>query len=179
MDIGYEIKRLRVTAGLTQEELAVRTELSKGFISQLENNLTSPSIASLTDILHCLGTDLKTFFTESDDPKVVFNRSDHFINDKPDIGCKTSWIVRSAKKLQMEPLLLTLDASGKTEEEAPHHGEEFGYVLKGQIDLILGNQIFTIKKGEAFYYEAGKTHQIINSSSKAAQVLWVCTPPNM
>ena len=51
MDIGLKLKELRVLKGLTQEELADRAELSKGFISQLERNLTSPSIATLTDIL--------------------------------------------------------------------------------------------------------------------------------
>ena len=56
MDIGKKIKELRVAKGLTQEELADRSELSKGFISQLERDLTSPSIATLMDILQCLGT---------------------------------------------------------------------------------------------------------------------------
>ena len=56
MDIGNKLKELRVLKGLTQEELADRSELSKGFISQLERNLTSPSIATLLDILQCLGT---------------------------------------------------------------------------------------------------------------------------
>ena len=64
MDIGFKIKELRMERGLTQEELADRAELSKGFISQVENNLTSPSIATLTDILQCLGTDLKDFFND-------------------------------------------------------------------------------------------------------------------
>ena len=56
MDIGLKLKELRILKGLTQEELADRAELSKGFISQLERNLTSPSIATLMDILQCLGT---------------------------------------------------------------------------------------------------------------------------
>ena len=55
MDIGSKIKELRVVKGLTQEELADRAELSKGFISQVERDLTSPSIATLSDILQCLG----------------------------------------------------------------------------------------------------------------------------
>ena len=58
MDIGEKIKQQRVLLGLTQEELADRCELSKGFISQVERNLTSPSISTLTDILQSLGTDL-------------------------------------------------------------------------------------------------------------------------
>ena len=64
MNIGNKIKELRISKNLTQEELADRAELSKSFISQLERDLTSPSIATLIDILQCLGTDLKDFFAE-------------------------------------------------------------------------------------------------------------------
>ena len=58
MDIGAKLKELRVVKGLTQEELADRAELSKGFISQLERDLTSPSISTLDDLLQCLGVTL-------------------------------------------------------------------------------------------------------------------------
>ena len=54
MSIGGKLKELRILKGLTQEELADRAELSKGFISQVERDLTSPSIATLMDILQCL-----------------------------------------------------------------------------------------------------------------------------
>lgn len=74
IDIGGKIKGLRLKLGLTQEELAARTELSKGFISQLERNLTSPSIATLADILEALGTDLSAFFSEAKPEKGVFTR---------------------------------------------------------------------------------------------------------
>ena len=71
MDIGLKLKELRILKGLTQEELADRAELSKGFISQIERNLTSPSIATLMDILQCLGTTTADFFTEADRKSVV------------------------------------------------------------------------------------------------------------
>ena len=67
MDIGLKLKELRILKGLTQEELADRAELSKGFISQIERNLTSPSIATLIDILQSLGTTTAHFFTEAPD----------------------------------------------------------------------------------------------------------------
>jgi len=66
MQIGAKIRQLRIANQMTQEELADRAELSKGFISQIENDLTSPSINTLVDILQCLGTDLKTFFSDSE-----------------------------------------------------------------------------------------------------------------
>ena len=78
MNIGSKIKELRVRKGLTQEELADRSELSKGFISQLERDLTSPSIATLVDILQCLGTDLKDFFNEDTEEQIVFHKEDYF-----------------------------------------------------------------------------------------------------
>ena len=63
MDIGAKLKELRVLKGLTQEELADRAELSKGFISQVERDLTSPSIATLMDILQCLARPSANFST--------------------------------------------------------------------------------------------------------------------
>ena len=77
MEIGGKIKELRMLKGLTQEELADRCELSKGFISQLERDLTSPSIATLVDILKCLGTDLREFFDETEEAQVVFSKDDY------------------------------------------------------------------------------------------------------
>ena len=76
MDIGSKIKSMRMEKQLTQEELANRCELSKGFISQLENNLTSPSIATLIDILEILGTNLREFFNEIDPERITFKKED-------------------------------------------------------------------------------------------------------
>ena len=72
MDIGSRLKELRVVKGLTQEELADRAELSKGFISQLERDLTSPSISTLDDLLQCLGVSLAEFFADDNEEQVVF-----------------------------------------------------------------------------------------------------------
>ena len=81
MDIGHKIKELRTQKHLTQEELADRCELTKGFISQLERDHTSPSIATLMDILQCLGTDLPSFFNnnDTDDEQIVFHQFDYFV----------------------------------------------------------------------------------------------------
>ena len=68
MNIGQKVRELRIAKNLTQEELADRSELSKGFISQLERDLTSPSIATLVDILQCLGTNLNEFFSDDEEP---------------------------------------------------------------------------------------------------------------
>ena len=81
MELGAKIKDLRVKNGLTQQELADRTELSKGYISQLETDVTSPSIATLADILQCLGTNLGEFFSGEPSERIVFDENDMFTND--------------------------------------------------------------------------------------------------
>src|SRR5699024_7620472 len=135
MDIGGKIKRMRIEKQLTQEELANRCELSKGFISQLENNLTSPSIATLVDILEILGTNLKEFFDDMNDEKISFSKDDMFEKEDENLKYTVKWLVPNSQKNDMEPIVLTLEKDGKYKEEKPHEGEEFGYVLLGAIYL--------------------------------------------
>lgn len=176
MKIGAKIKELRVKNGLTQEELADRCELSKGFISQMERELTSPSIATLMDVLQCLGTDLKTFFSDDEEEQIVFHKTDFFEKEDTDLKNMIQWIIPNAQKNRMEPILLTLKAGGSTYPDTPHDGEEFGYVLSGSIILHMGTKSYPVKKGETFYFSPDKNHYL--ESKTGAQVLWVSTPPN-
>ena len=177
MEIGSRIRELRILNGLTQEELADRSELSKGFISQLENDLTSPSIATLEDILQCLGSGLSQFFAEEETPaQVVFRDEDYFEKVDEEQQTITEWIIPNAQKNMMEPIRLTLKAGGSTYPDNPHEGEEFGYVLKGEISIKLGNDVHRAKAGESFYYTPDKTHYI--TTKKGAEILWISTPPS-
>ena len=175
MDLAVKLKRLRLQCGLTQEELADRCELTKGYISQLENNLTSPSIATLMDILAVLGSDLKSFFNEEVDEQIVFNEQDFF--EKEDDGELITWLVPNSIKNEMQPILLTLQAAVSTTEDMPHADEEFGYVLQGQAILHLGKKEYEIKAGNSFYFTSKKKHYIENKSQEATKILWVSSPP--
>lgn len=178
MKIGEKLKELRVQKSLTQEELADRAELSKGFISQLERDLTSPSIATLVDILQCLGTNLEEFFTNTSPEQVVFKKTDYFEKYDNELKNQIRWIIPNAQKNMLEPILLTLEPGGSTYPDNPHEGEEFGYILNGSINLHLGNKIYKAKKGESFYFSAGKKHYITASDKQGATLLWISTPPN-
>lgn len=177
MIIGEKIKALRLACDLTQEELADRCELTKGYISQLENELTSPSIATLIDILSALGTNLKEFFNSDDsEEKISFSKND-FIEKITD-SYTLNWLVPNAQKNEMEPLHMILNAGAETDEDVPHEGEEFGYVLKGEITLVIGKKKTKVKKGESFYFTPSKMHKIINTKEQNAEFIWVSTPPS-
>ncbi len=176
MDIGAKIRKLRKANSLTLEELASRSELTKGFLSQLERNLTSPSISTLEDILEALGTNLSEFFQEEQDDRVVFGKRDYFVDEKPDHTI--SWIVPNAQKNEMEPILLFLPPQGQSMTISNHQGEEFGYVLKGSVQLEMEDGTrHTIRSGETFYINGSQSHRLRNPHAQIAQVLWISTPP--
>ncbi len=177
MKIGYKLKTIRIAKGLTQEELADRAELSKGFISQLERDLTSPSISTLVDILQCLGTNLKDFFNDEEDEQIVFRQTDYFEKKDDELGNVIEWIIPNAQKNEMEPIRLTLTAGGSTYPDLPHEGEEFGYVISGTIQIHIGNQIYKAKKGESFYFTPSGRHYI-EAGKTGAVLIWVSSPPS-
>lgn len=176
MEIGGKIKQLRVKNQLTLEELANRSELTKGFLSQVERNLTSPSIATLEDILEALGTTLGDFFAEDKDEQIVFTSSDFFENFQD--GYDIYYVVPNAQKNRMEPILIHLKKGGASEEIRPTEAEEFGYVLQGKIKLHYGDRELIVKKGQTFYVTGDKSHYISNEWDGEAKVLWVSTPPS-
>lgn len=178
MKIGEKIKCLRLENCLTQEELADRSELSKGFISQLERDMTSPSIQSLVDILESLGTNLRDFFSDEVDSRVVFRPEDYFEKDNKEKGYKLEWIVPNAQKNTMEPIRLTLAPDASFDHYEVHSGEEFGYLLSGEVLLEIGEKSFKIVAGDTFYFAANKEHQIRNNSNKPARLILVSSPPN-
>ena len=178
MKIGDKLRRLRLQRALTQEELADRCELSKSFISLLERDLTSPSLDTLSDLLETLGTDLPTFFRKEDE-KLVFTSEDIFVKEDPD-GLKgmIRWLIPSAQKNEMEPILLEMGPGGETTEDDPHEGEEFGYVLSGTIRIVLGDRAERVRKDESFYFRPAAPHKLVNAGKGICKVLWVSTPPS-
>ena len=178
MEIGDKIRRLRVAKQLTQEELANRCELSKGFISQLENDLTSPSIATLIDILDILGTNLTEFFSEDTNEKIAFSKDDMFETENEELKYNLMGLVPNAQKNDMEPIMITIKPGGQYIEEEPHEGEEFGYVLSGAIYLHLGEKKVKVRKGESFYFKPKANHYISNAGKISAKVIWISTPPS-
>ncbi len=175
MEIGHKIKELRLKNGLTLEELASRSELTKGFLSQLERDLTSPSISTLADVLEALGTNLSEFFQSPQEEQIVFKESDFFI-DKRD-NYKIEWIIPNAQKNQMEPILLTIYPKMKSTKLKSHEGQEFGYVLKGPVYLVMDDRRMKLNTNETFYITNGKTYYLQNQSDHHIKVLWVSSPP--
>lgn len=176
MDIGKKIKQIRLKLGLTQEDLALRTELTKGYISQLENDVSSPSIATLIDILNVLGVTAEEFFKTPREEKIVFTKSDFFESVNGDGN--NVWLIPNSQKNDMEPIILTLPEGGSSDVRYTFEGEEFGYVLEGKVEIVVGDFNYKAKKGDAFYIKGDSEHTLVNINKGKSRILWVTTPSN-
>lgn len=161
----------------TQEELASRSDLSKGFISQIENDAASPSIATLEDILDVLGSSPNDFFSDIDIEKVVYPKEDRLLTPDSNKKVQIELLIPGSGNRKMDPVLVSIKPGEETFRDPSHEGEELGFLLQGNINLILDDKTFKVKEGDCFYFSADKKHSIINLGKETAKIMWVVTPP--
>lgn len=176
MNLGNKIKEKRKLLNLTQQELANRCELTKGYISQLESDSVSPSLETLEIILEVLGTNLSDFFKDDKNTNIIFTNEEQY--DKEFDSYKQTWLIPSAQEHMMEPIYVELQKKAETFHDYPHEGEEFGYVMEGEILVVYDDKTFICKEGESFYFVANKNHYIKNNKDGISKVIWVSCPPN-
>lgn len=177
MEIGEQLKNLRVQKNLTQEELGERTDLSKGYISQLEHDSSSPSMETFFSILEVLGVTPEEFFqtTKETQQTVHYKTTDttEFFDETN--GYHIRWLVPESNEFEMEPIVLTFEKNGEYKQFEPSLSETFIYVLEGVLCLTLGEKTYKAKKGETLYYTADEPHQLKNSGRGKTRVVIVAT----
>jgi len=160
---------------MTLEELAKRTGLTSSFLSQVERNITSPSVKSLREIATALNTKVGCFFEEERSRDFIFIKKDkrrRVVND----GLKSCYEVLASDLLgiRMEPSLLILKSGGMMEKQPGSlDGEEFAFVLKGRVELLRGAEKFVMEKGDSIYFKGVKSYKVVNIGSNEANILWI------
>lgn len=177
MDIGKKLRQLRKAQLLTQEELADRSDLTKGFISQLENNQSSPSVETLIDILKILDVSPADFFREAGPAQVVFGKKERLAYSESSELVDFQLLVPRAINRELDPALVTVSPGGRTNVDTLHEGEEFGFVMSGEIHLVLGKEAHRVRRGECFLFYPRQNHYLENRGKRPARVIWVTTPP--
>lgn len=175
MQIGYKLKNIRRQKNLTQEELAERTDLSKGYISQIESEYASPSMETFLSILEVLGTTPSDFFKEKAKEKVLYKKSERTIYDEYDRGYILNWVVPSSNEYEMEPLILTIKPGSSYKSFEPSESDTFIYCLEGYVTLTLGKERYQAYEGDVLYFRANELHQLHNNSKHEVKILIVAT----
>lgn len=176
MDIGKKIKDLRRQKNLTQEELGERTDLSKGYISQLERNLSSPSMETFFNILEVLGAKPAEFFSDAlYQQQIHYPLSEQTLYDEYDNGYLINWLVPQSNDYDMEPVIITLKPGAEYKKFEPSPSESFMYIMEGRASIRVGRKVYTADQHECFYFKANESHQLFNQEKAEAKILIVAT----
>ncbi|GGG87207.1 XRE family transcriptional regulator [Staphylococcus pragensis] len=175
MQIGTKLRNLRRQKNLTQEELAERTDLSKGYISQIESQHASPSMETFLNILEVLGTSPSDFFKEKSKEKVLYTKNDRTIYDEYDRGYILNWLVTNSNEFEMEPLILSIKPGASYKHFEPSESDTFIYCLEGCVTLTLGKERYQAKEEDVLYFRANEIHQLHNETANEVKILIVAT----
>jgi len=186
LGIGKKIRALREGKGLMLDDLAARAGLTKVLLGQIEEDVVPPTVATLLNLSKLLDVSIDYFFTEDEHiGRVEVTRIDERLtvhhDDLPDAGQVTynyeSLAYRLAKK-HMEPFYVEFDSTEEPSSPFTHDGEEFIFVMDGEIEVAINGDTFTLHKGDSIYFFANVPHTIRGIGPNKPKALIVLYPYN-
>jgi transcriptional regulator with XRE-family HTH domain len=176
MQLGRKIRDLRLQRGLTVQQLAAATGLSKGFISQVENHRTSPSLATLHDLARALETSAAYLVAEENQVPCVVRAQGRASVAAGGDGSRVE-VLSARPKRNLELLVVDLPAGLEAgDRRHTHHGEECLWCMEGQVRLTCGEQVIELGPGDSCHYDGRVPHAIENRGGAVARVLIAMTP---
>jgi transcriptional regulator with XRE-family HTH domain len=176
MQLGRKIRDLRLRRGMTVQQLASASSLSKGFISQVENDRTSPSLATLRNLARALETSVAYLVVEEEQiPHVV--RAAH--RPRLQVGGNAGRVeVLSAQPKRNLELIMAELPAGLTSpgKRHYHHGEECVFCVEGSVRLICGDQTIVLEAGDSCHYDGRMPHAVDNCGDATARIVIAMTP---
>jgi transcriptional regulator with XRE-family HTH domain len=179
--LGVRLRHARMVRGMTLKELADNAQCSESMLSKIENDKAAPSFGTLHRVATALGTNISDLYSAA-------NMGDRVISHAGERPVLVTDNLRSGKGIQLERLIPysrehllqgnihTIEPDGGS-EAIVHSGEEIGYVLEGEIELVLDGKKYRAKPGDSFHFRSELPHAYRNVGTKVARVLWISTPP--
>jgi transcriptional regulator with XRE-family HTH domain len=182
VNIGKKLQEIRKQQGLSQRELAARAGLTNGTISLIEQNKTSPSVASLKSLLDAIPMSIAEFFaTIEEAPNAkYFYAKDEFTEIAPQSGLSALSLrqLGNASSHALQLLDETYPPGSDTGPELlSHAGEEAGIVLEGAIEITVSEQTRVLTKGEGYLFDSRLPHRFRNTGTETCRIISACTPP--
>ncbi len=180
--IGQRMRELRKAKGLTLKQLAASTDLSIGYLSQLERQDADPSIRALNVIGKALGVGINWFFPDPDaaeNPETGYVvRADRRRALRFASGLRDELLSPSLAG-QLEMVLTTFEPGASSGEELySHKGEEAGFVVEGQLEVTLADQVFLLGPGDTIQFPSERPHRYRNPGPGPTRLIWAVTPPH-
>jgi transcriptional regulator with XRE-family HTH domain len=162
---------------MSARDLARATDLSPGFISQLERGTTNPSVATLLRICGVLGVQIGDLFTEPRETNRLVRKSERAVYEVPDAGFQEARVSVDPKRI-VELVWSRIMPGGGTGDELLRHGSETEcvYVLSGKVEVVVGEERYALAAGDCVTIPGEVPHGCFNRTGSPAELLWVTAP---
>ena len=180
--IGPKIRHTRLLKGLTLRDLADIAQCSESLLSKIENGRANPSLKMIHRIASALGTPVAGLFQLGGDPEdIVLRRGQRPVIETDQVrrgdGVQLEAVIPTASGHLLSGYINHIEPGGGSEGLIQHEGEEFGYVLEGEIELNVAGRAYRLREGDSFHFLSERAHSYRNVGRKKARVLWLNTPP--
>ena len=162
--IAARIKTLRLNSGITLDQLASLTGLTKGYLSRIENSEKAPPISTLSKIASAFNSEIVSLLADDDETQKDANLDIYRAGEGEIGGLKVAasgYIYESLayrmRGKNMEPMLITIDRHSPI-EGFQHEGEEFIFILDGKMEFFYGEKTYTLEAGDSAYFNAAMPH---------------------
>jgi len=178
-EIGYRIKKFRLSKGLTLKDIEVKAKVSATHVSEIERGMTSPTVGALAKIAEAMGTDVAYFVEKRNLSKVsVLGKKERKRMQFVDWGATYFSLTKDVPNPVLSFLEVELDPGiARPEETSTHEGEEFALVTKGVMEIIIGEEKYILKEGDSIHYKANRPHAMRNIGDAKCRAIWVTMPP--
>jgi transcriptional regulator with XRE-family HTH domain len=176
--LSTKLKQLRTQKKLTQKELAQKVKCTPAYICQLESGKADPSISTLKKISTALGITIIDFFRTDYAEKVILKKKDREIFKFPKSKTTVETLIPNPGNKKMDARIAFIGPGGGSRGTYHHEGEEFGYVIQGELELRYAGETFVLSAGDSFYLKSHIEHEYLNKKDEEVIVLWVNHPPS-
>jgi transcriptional regulator with XRE-family HTH domain len=175
--VGSHIRRLRTARGLSLKQVAERTELSVGLVSQIERGISSASVRVLARVADALSVGIGDLFapvsgSQSEPASIVARAADRRRIDFKSTHCVKELLTPQEQDPRLDIYLITLGQGGNSGEEAyGHDGEEAGLVLEGGLELVVEDRKFVLATGDTWRFSSTRPHRFSNAGQRTAKLI--------
>lgn len=174
--VGGSIRSTRKLKGLKLREMADKIGCSESLLSKIENERISPSLTVLGKIASCLQVSVAALFSPGDLQQVVSRAGTRTVMLLHGPGSSVERLVSPTGDHLLESNLHTLSPGAGSSGILSHEGEEVGYVIEGEFELTVGQEVFILKTGDSFTFRSEAKHAYRNPGQSVARILWASTP---
>jgi transcriptional regulator with XRE-family HTH domain len=178
--VGSRIKKKRELLKMPLGEVARLAGISSSALSQIENAKTFPSIVTLKAVANAIGSTVGELIGENEmtAPAQIVNGQEKILVDKNHTGASLYMLTYRDEGRMMGAYLVVLEQGASSYDGMnKHSGQEFSYILSGEVTFFVDDQTYIMKKGDSLYTTSQKRREVVNSGDTKAEILWVITPP--